>query len=141
MTDIIARLEALTGPDRRADQEIAKALGWTMWRSKHGYWEFSDPKGVKRASTFGLESEPKFCPETGKPNPHYDAEPLLADEAGLPEWTGSIDAAMSMVPDIDGSNKAAFLQSAMFQRHVGDIPDWKIPIALTIAALKARGIK
>lgn len=32
--------------DREQLELAAKAAGWKWWRSKHGYWELTDPNGV-----------------------------------------------------------------------------------------------
>lgn len=94
---LAARLEAATEGGRELDQDIAVALfGWVLWQSKYGHWELASPHG-KRASSFDWPRQPKFDPDTGEPNPLYGVPPLLADEAGLPYWTASLDAAVALV--------------------------------------------
>ena len=34
--------------DREQLELAAKAAGWKWWRSKHGYWELTDPNSVKQ---------------------------------------------------------------------------------------------
>jgi hypothetical protein len=111
---LVERLEVLTEPDRHTADEVLLACEWTQNRvTVDGPLRWYSP------------NEESPCFELGdQPNP-----------------LESLDAALTLVPEENGSNKAGFLQAAMFQRHVGDIPDWKIPIALCIAVLKARGVK
>ena len=54
-----------------------------------------------------------------------------------PDPTRSIDAAMKLVPDHPGGNKAGFLHAAMYQTSMGDIPDHRIALAICVRALKA----
>jgi len=56
-------------------------------------------------------------------------------------YTTSIDAALTLVPETTGGNKAGFLHATMYQRCVGDIDDNRIALALCIASLKARSAK
>ena len=100
MNDLIKRLRNATEGSRGMDAEIALSAGWTVWQSKHGYWNLDGPNG-ERFSTIDSYREPRHCPDTGVENPKYGIPPWedLADLAGLPLWTTSIDAALTLVPE------------------------------------------
>lgn len=73
MTPLIKRLEALTGPSREVDAEIAKVTGWRFLTSEklpHEYWLDQDDL------------------------PHNSQ----------PYFTGSIDAALTLMPKINRPN-------------------------------------
>ena len=112
---LITRLEALTGPSREVDEEIAKTTGWTAVP-----WEFEGARGVAWYAS---------GPEAYKECPHF---------------TGSIDAAMTLMP---ASLKNTILLQTSSPAKAGFGRDGKkftyfegvtAPIALCIAALKAR---
>ena len=69
---------------------------------------------------------------------------MVWEAVGSPErlylrfFTTSIDAAMKLVPDHPGGNKAGFLHAAMYQTSMGDIPDHRIALAICVRALEAR---
>lgn len=114
MTPLIKRLEALTGPSREVDAEIAKVTGWTSVP-----WEFAGTRGVTWYAS---------GPEAYKECPHF---------------TGSLDAALTLVPETLKNTvliqmslpaKAGFARDEKFTYLEGATA----PIALCIAALKAR---
>jgi len=73
MNDLIARLEAATGPDRELDAEIYRtAVGLGMYETI-----------VHRFGDFFVRNYP------GPPEPEYRR---------LPRYTASLDAAMTLVP-------------------------------------------
>jgi len=110
MSDLIARLEAATEPSRELDAEICKAVGYVV-KNHRGYGVYYEP--VKGESW-----------------------------QDVPLYTSSIDAALSLAPDNDkycnAGLRAGILHAACWQQRIGDIPAWRIPILVTIAALKAR---
>lgn len=65
-----------TEPEPTTDRELlepaAKAAGWTWWRSKHGYWNLTEPDGTTRSACHGWEA---FDRITGEKLP----EPTPAD--------------------------------------------------------------
>ena len=74
-TAIIARLEAATGPDRELSRDIAFALGWRVcW----GKWYSPATAAEARKSKKALPAYPASL------------EP--------PDFTGSLDAALTLVP-------------------------------------------
>lgn len=75
MISLIKRLEALTGPSREVDAEIATAIGW-----KSVPWEFSGKRGLTW-----------YAPDL---EVHYEC----------PHFTGSIDAALTLMPKINRPN-------------------------------------
>jgi hypothetical protein len=99
ITTFIAQIEAAKEGARELDAIVAQAIGWKLWRSKHGYWNLDGPDG-QRANTFNDAQEPRFDPDTGEKNPLYDVPPLerLAENADLPLWTSSLDAAVKLIP-------------------------------------------
>ena len=115
MTSLIKRLEALTGPSREVDAEIAKATGWTAVP-----WEFEGARGVAWYAS---------GPEAYKECPHF---------------TGSIDAALTLMPatlkntillQTSSPAKAGFGRDG---KKFTYLEGATAPIALCIAALKAR---
>ena len=125
MISLITRLEALTGPSREVDAEIAKATGWTAVP-----WEFAGTRGVT----------------------WYTSGPEAYKEC--PQFTGSIDAAMTLMPKIDRPN---FPWLAMKSNNpnnpigcrcelwIDNVKNYNgrgktLAIAICIAALKAREV-
>jgi len=117
MTSLIKRLEALTGPSREVDAEIAKATGWESVP-----WEFAGTRGVTWYAS---------GPEAYKECPHF---------------TGSIDAALTLMPatlkntvllQTSSPAKAGFGRDGKKFTYFEGVT---APIALCIAALKAREV-
>lgn len=117
MISLIKRLEALTGPSREVDAEIATAIGW-----KSVPWEFSGKRGLTW-----------YAPDL---EVHYEC----------PHFTGSIDAALTLMP---ATLKNTVLLQTSSPAKAGFGRDGKkftyfegvtAPIALCIAALKAREV-
>ena len=112
MTSLITRLEALTGPSREVDAEIAKAAGWSF-DTEFLTLKWTSPNGeISRAAP--------------------------------PQFTGSIDAALTLMP---ATLKNTVLLQTSSPAKAGFGRDGKkftylegatAPIALCIAALKAR---
>lgn len=109
MTDLSRRLEMLTGPDHKVDEEIAKAIGWVK------YITWTSPNGR-----------------------------IYAD---CPNFTNSLDAAMTLMP---AALKNTILLQTSSPAKAGFGRDGKkftyfegatAPIALCIAALKAREVE
>ena len=73
---LITRLEALTGPSREVDAEIAKAVGWTTFMFGGAGLCWKDPAGRVHAVP--------------------------------PHFTGSIDAALTLMPKINRPNLPCF---------------------------------
>lgn len=149
-SDLIARLGAATEPSRELDEEIAIAIGmWKHWLSKHRYWNFDGPDDAKfHWPTNGL---PKFNPDTGKRIELSETPPSgWAQDADLPEWTASLDAAMTLVPEgylwelKQGFEATAMVWSVMIdydEQHPAPFGASLRPaLALCIAALRARGV-
>ena len=122
LNDLIARLEAATGPDRALDAEIAEACG-TM------------PHGLTRALSNGEPAEW-----------WWDGEDCLWP----PEFTASVDAAITLAPNdlmwflgrLDSSDMR-FCATISERGAVGS-KTWRgfsasPAIALCVAALNARG--
>lgn len=122
MKDLIERLEKATGPDRELDLAI------------HIVDSQCDP-----TSTYNKEHD---CLEWFEYHPEVPggASELLADP--LPLYTGSLDAALTLVPagvswQVTNGNDGAFysfVDKTEYQK--GTTP----AIALCIAALKAQGV-
>lgn len=116
---LLGRLRAATGSDRELDAEIARACGWTELVGT----------GLDRRGT------------QGKP-------PGRIGWAWVPAYTGSLDAAASLVPPNTGwivrADPAG--ASARTWPHGAEAPDAELErgatpaLALCIAALHARGI-
>lgn len=75
MDELIARLEAATGPDRELDAAIALAVGYTTYPDGYGDGnEWIDPQGNHLPRAVRMGAQP-------------------------PKFTASIDAALTLVPD------------------------------------------
>lgn len=154
LSTLIERVEALTGPDREVDCAIAVSLGfYDLWKSKHGYWNVEGIDG-ERFTVPGRPSDMAFDPATGQKlspeQPPFD----WADEAGLPEWTASIDAAVALVERVlpgwtlyasitDGTADDLYLLGPNFrdgqpeQNSSPPVGGKPVALALTLAALRA----
>lgn len=138
MTDLITRLERATGPDRELDYSI-------LLVTDRDYYEWCDAKGrelADKAKNNGLQGRDEAC--------RYDGF------SGCHRYTGSIDAAVTLVPERhrwlldkrpdanqreDGYRAQVYRQGHHYQSDMSDMPTaWAInpAIALSIAALKAR---
>lgn len=114
--ELIAKLEAATGPDRELDASIALEIGWTHQKVKGDAVRYWRPPGEMRSFM------------------RYEC----------PRFTGSIDAAMTLKPD--GVTDCGLEQDAsgVFAHWAGNgwlsvgTHETSIAIALCIAALKAR---
>lgn len=155
LTELVERLEKATGPDRELDALIfIHVNGWSVWRSKHGYWQFDGPGGSANDvcwSNYG-SMPPKFDPDTGKKNPAYDEIPYtqFASARDVPEYTSSLDAARSLMPT-HTLWASGLMEDGPFCRVIAPMPNGgyvggyseavgaaTVEIATAIAALKAR---
>lgn len=68
----------------------------------------------------------------------FEERRLTTDMEYVPSYTNGLDAALTLVPKCPGSNKAGFLQAAMYQMCIGDITDARLALVVCIAALRAR---
>ena len=127
LSDLIARLEKATGPDRQLDCEIAEALGHSI---------------VWKQANYTMEAFPAIL--WRKPHPYAGMkEPC-------PKWTSSIDAAMTLVPE--GWNRRASetdkhwwwaelregYETSYNRVEIGQSPS--LPVSICIAALRARSL-
>lgn len=119
---LIQRLEQLTGPDREVDADIYRLLRGD--KRPQAFWYFS---GLRQKGDNQDEAWIEWSKEKS------------------PRYTSSIDAAAFLILDSDDhferGNRAGVIHAALWQLRIGDIPAWRIPIVITIAALKARGVK
>lgn len=117
MKDLIAALESATEPSIELDCKIWCELNGKklkeFWVSEH----FNDETGL------AYTEPPKRTRIVHSP---------------IPKFTASIDAAVTLYPKTPYSNIAGFLQSAMYQTCIGDIPDEVIACRISAHALKAR---
>lgn len=49
--------------DEQITEKVARLLGWSGWRSKHGYWNIETPDGTRKIA---CEGWPKYNSDTGK---------------------------------------------------------------------------
>lgn len=54
----------------------------------------------------------------------------------LPRWTGSLDAAMTLFPQVKGQNNASLMVGALHQIRPGMLSDHRIALAVTAYALE-----
>jgi hypothetical protein len=97
LPSLIARLEASSGASGAMNAEIGLALGYySAWKSKRNYWNVEGPNG--RVTVPGREPDAVFDSATGE-RLEPEVMPLLdiCYALDLPDWTGSIDAAIALV--------------------------------------------
>ena len=63
----------------------------------------------------------------------------IAKWKGIPLWTTSVDAVLTIAPPSKYSNLAGFLASACFQRCIGDISDERLALCMCIYILEREG--
>lgn len=118
--DLVVCLEAADSGSRGLDGRIFIVLG-------NDPYEWAERENYKRSLKEIVERE------------GYDSISEVGwDHWGVPYYTTSLDAALSLVPRRRGGNVAGFLYAAMFQLSIGDIPDNKLALTVCIRALKAR---
>lgn len=111
LRELAERVEALEGPSREVDAEIARAINWC-------------PAGVNAVAWLR----------------HKDAKPAywFTDSFGMPAYTASLDAAMSLVPDRD---RAGVLCHAMQRIQQTGFPNstflQRLILEIVAAALRA----
>lgn len=124
---LIARLEALTGPDREVDEAVDRTV--REWPALGGY--------------YGWE---RFGPGVISKQINSDGSKFETMQA--PRYTASLDAALTLVPEGKFFHMARFSDEAMgcdVHIYSTDAPTFEtigqaptLPLALCIAALKAR---
>jgi len=87
MTDLAERIEAATGPDRELDKAIAVASGWCLHPSNRQRNDSAQSDTGYTCLDCGADSWGNTGP-TGQKR-----------HAPIPAYTGSIDAAMMLVPE------------------------------------------
>jgi len=119
MTDLITRLEQTQEGSRELSDEVLLACGWK--KRETIAWEVDiDDYGDDKPVILWLTPDG------------------LNSQYPPPDPTRNLQCAVDLVPEREGTNKAAFLHGVMFQLHIGDIPDKKLAISVCIALLKAK---
>lgn len=70
--------------ERELLELAAKAVGWTGWRSKHGYWNVTSPEGERSTHCQYWNA---YCPDTGEKL----REPTFADAIAETNWNPLTD--------------------------------------------------
>lgn len=116
MTDLlslISKLEAATGPSRELDCEIALAVGWGSEDQRAELRKYTD----------------------------HASRIFVAREIGVPRYTGSLDAALTLVPDGRPWSIGTILHGGGYvsclDRQAKTSKGATAPLALVIASLKA----
>lgn len=118
LLELAERCEAAAGPDRELDQDIALALGWSPI-----------PNPTKAGGLVGRWTQP---------------DGTMSGMEGPPQWTASLDAALSLVPEgFDwtlGRTNGGLTIHAEVGGHGGDFMRFaeSPALALCAAALRAR---
>lgn len=151
LTPLIARLEKCTGADREIDLAIALLCGFSLWKSKHGYWNVSWPDdwtfSEKRNVTVpGRAPDEVFDPTTGERLPPEEPPTGWADDIGCPEFTASLDAALSFAERVLPGQRLRLLLNAIIElnnsRHpVGNDLISALARFLLLAVLRALQVK
>ncbi len=120
MTDLHKRLSDATEGARELDALMAvELLGWSVWKSKHGYWNVTGPDG--NTFSHGSYPEGEFDPFTGAKLPDPEAPMTWADDAGLPPYTASLDAALALASRVlPGVQLAIYTEWAMTEGEPQD---------------------
>lgn len=103
LADLIARVEAATGPDREADRAIARMIGWhrvepRFTRNRKGGWIApEDFMGVEQSGAPRLDSlhGTSIWPDVPCFTATLDAALALAERV-LPGWTARLDITPKM---------------------------------------------
>lgn len=129
MDELIARLEAATGPSREFDGEIALLLGWTFQKMKGDARQYWRRPGVKEYYLRANEGPPPYTASVDH------AETLVPDRCGYEVRSFRHMTLASIIndqtePDGEGQTGPTFSRAHIVGRHPA--------LALTLAALKAR---
>ncbi len=109
--DLIARLEAATGPSRELDLEL-----WWACKANHSGKHPMEP--AYKAQCLKQNDAPRYT---------FSIDAALSL---VPDNNDYCEAGV----------RAGVLHAACWQQRIGDIPAWRIAILVTIAALKAREV-
>ena len=139
LSDLIARLEKATGPDRELDAHIAASVGLPMTFCDFDAGCYHGGcRSPGCGKPLGLTDERRSYPHDWR------------DDERLPRYTSSIDAAMTRVPE--GWNRRASetdkhwwwaelregYETSYNRVEIGQSPS--LPVSICIAALKARSL-
>ena len=139
LASLIAKLEAAPEGSRELDEQIALATRtWTVWLSKHRRWNFDSPND--RHFSWPQSSIPLHDTDTGRKIILSEMPwPGWADEADLPEWSTSLDAALPGENIVEVYHLRSGAWMAVHQAEVSfEATAATEPLARRIAALKAR---
>lgn len=135
---IIKKLEKAEGPSKALNREIARAVGWHRVEPRHA--------GNKNGGWIAPEDF-NGCYSDGAPI--YDGMHGTTIAADVPNFTGSLDAAMALAPDAHTvlvMLNQGFHAFGMYYQSLERRDDPKLSISLwpairaaLIAALRARG--
>jgi len=143
---LIERLEKAGEGSRELDWQLIKAFfGFSMWKSKHGYWNLDWPaewpfsERPLHCSIPGRSPDDVYDSETGKKLPPEEEPTDWLETIECPEFTASLDAALALAErqGLDGWNT---LYAAMMNWKAHDPRgplSQTLPLALCIAILRA----
>jgi hypothetical protein len=100
---LITSIEQAGEGSRELDWQLVKALfGFSMWKSKHGYWNLDWPaewpfsERPLHCSIPGRSPDDVYDSETGKKLPPVAVPTDWLDTIECPEFTTSLDAALAL---------------------------------------------
>ena len=121
--------------DRELLEKAAKAAGWTWWRSKHGYWNITPPKGETETCCVNWQ---KFDSTTGEKLP----EPTLFDALIESGWNpidddgDALRLAVKLHMSIMSNETASWVATGMHQiNRAEEHHDGSDPYAATRCAI------
>lgn len=122
MTDksLIAELESAREGSRELSDKVLLACGWRHENIEDGTGFSGKPR-----------QQDAWIDPTGVPW-------TRSVKSKRPSPTESLDDAVALVREQEGSNLAGFLHAVFFQRRIGDISDKKLALAVCIKALRTR---
>jgi hypothetical protein len=138
LNDLASRVEAATGADRELDLAIHHAVQLKRYR----WAEFG---GMYEQDHVAVEEPPPYVASMIEEQGHVPRSLWEPDILAIPRYSGSIDAAMSLVPegvniglhiDQNGCDCAWSSRAVGWQPRVA--PGNSPALALTAAALRAR---
>lgn len=117
---LIAELESAKEGSRKLSDKVLLACGWRYEKVEDGIGFSGKP-----------QQRDAWIDPTGVPW-------MRSVASNRPSPTESLDDAVAMVPEQDGSNLAGFLAAVFGQQRIGDIPDKKLAIVICRKVLKVR---
>lgn len=144
-TQLAARLEVDSEGSRELDWQLIKALfGFSMWKSKHGYWNLDWPaewpfsERPLHCSIPGRSPDDVYDSETGKKLPPEEEPTDWLDTIECPAFTASLDDALALAEwALPGKGWECLYSGLMNWRAFTPAGLQRLPLLVCAAILKA----